>query len=293
MAVLICVSFLLSGCRVRDGMSEASAAAGVQEASEVQEVSEVQNTPEVQEASEDSQSSSDLSGEGAGKTLNESDLAAANFRSVRAGDISENMLYRSASPCDNDHRRAACVDTLIAEADVAYILDLADSDEMIRKYLNDPDFASPHYRGLYEAGNVFPLDLSSNYSSDEFQRKVAEGLADLAEHPGPWLIHCTWGRTRTGFVCMLLEALCGAGYEEIVSDYMITYDNYDGITRETDPEGYDDTVERALIPMLRVVIGDETADPETADLKACAERYLRDAGMQAEQIEKLRQALTG
>ena len=93
-------------------------------------------------------------------------------------------------------------------------------------------------------------------------------------------------------MCMLLEALCGASYDEIVRDYMITYDNYDGINRETDSERYDDTVHRALDPMLRVVIGDETVDPKTADLSACAERYLRDAGMTAEQIGALKHALT-
>ena len=273
--IVICASFLLSGCCVRGGPPEASAVV------------------EVQEASESSQVHSGLTGDGADRMLHEDDFLLANFRSVKAGDISENMLYRSASPCDSDHHRAACVDALAAGAGVAYILDLADNEEKIREYLNDPDFASPYYRGLYEAGNVFPLALSSNYSSDAFKKKVAEGLANLAEHPGPWLIHCTWGRTRTGFVCMLLEALCGASYDEIVRDYMITYDNYDGINRETDPDRYDDTVHRALEPMLRVVIGDETGDPRTADLSAYAERYLRDGGMPAEQIGALKRALTG
>ena len=275
MVVVICVSFLLSGCCVQGGPPEVSAVA------------------QVQDAAEDPRVYSNLSEDHADQTPNEGDFALANFRSVKAGDICENMLYRSASPCDSDHQRAACVDALTARAGVAYILDLADNEEKIQKYLNDPDFASPYYRGLYEAGNVFALDLGSNYNSDTFLKKVAAGLADLAEHPGPWLVHCTWGRTRTGFVCMLLEALCDASYDEIVRDYMITYDNYDGITKETDPERYDDTIHRALEPMLRVIIREETVDPKTADLSAYAERYLRDAGMPTEQIRALKHALTG
>ena len=92
---------------------------------------------------------------------------------------------------------------------------------------------------------------------------------------------------------MLLEALCGASYDEIVADYMITYDNYYGITKASDPARYDVIVENLLIPMLRTVVGDETADLTTADLAACAERYLTDAGMGIEQITALRTQLTG
>ena len=42
---------------------------------------------------------------------------------------------------------------------------------------------------------------------------------------GPCYIHCTEGKDRTGFVCLLLEALCGANYGELRDDYMTTYAN--------------------------------------------------------------------
>ena len=222
-----------------------------------------------------------------------SDIVFANFRSVQAGDIQSGMLCRAASPCDNQHNRATYVDALIETAGVQYIVNLADNEEKIAGYLADSSFVTPYFQSLYEAGKVIPVALTMNFGSEDFRAKIVTGLTAMAEHPGPYLVHCTEGKDRTGFVCMLLEALCGASYDEIVADYMITYDNYYGITKASDPARYDVIVENLLIPMLRTVVGDETADLTTADLAACAERYLTDAGMGIEQITALRTQLTG
>ncbi len=81
-----------------------------------------------------------------------SDAAFANFRSVKSRRIQENMLYRSASPCDNQHNRAPCVDALIAEAGVQYIVNLADNEEKIRKYLEEAEFDPPCFLSLYKRG---------------------------------------------------------------------------------------------------------------------------------------------
>jgi hypothetical protein len=132
-----------------------------------------------------------------------------------------------------------------------------------------------------------------NYGSQEFKARLADGLARMAEAEGPYLVHCTEGKDRTGFVCMLLEALCGADYEEIVEDYMITYRNYYGITAETEKERYDVIVESVLEPMIRSLAGDGEADVRTMDLSACAAQYLADGGMGPERIALLKERLTG
>ncbi|MBR1497096.1 MAG: tyrosine-protein phosphatase [Oscillospiraceae bacterium] len=225
------------------------------------------------------------------RALYASDAVFANFRSVKAGTIQENMLYRSASPCDNQHNRAPYVDALMAAAGVDYILDLADNEEKILGYLGAPDFESPYFLTLYEAGKVVPVALNVNYGSKEFREKLAAGLTALSEYPGPYLVHCTEGKDRTGFVCMLLEALCGASFDEIVADYMITYDNYYGITKQSDPEKYDIIVRDVLFPMLSSVVGDDKVDLASADLAVYAERFLTDAGMSSEQIGRLKERL--
>ena len=154
----------------------------------------------------------------------DSDVIFANFRNMQVGNLREGLVYRSASPCDNQHNRASYVDTLISQAGIRFIMNLADTDEKLQGYIAKEDFNSPYFLSLYEEGNVHPLAMNMNFGSDVFRGKVADGLKAVLAHDGPYLIHCTEGKDRTGFVCMLVEALCGAGYQEIVDDYMITYD---------------------------------------------------------------------
>ena len=234
-----------------------------------------------------------------------SDAAFANFRAASGGLLNGSMLYRSASPCDNQHNRAPYVDALCKDAGIGFILNLADTDEKIKGYLAKDDFESPYFLSLYESGNVLPIGLNMNYGSADFRTKLTAGLAVMAEHDGPYLVHCTEGKDRTGFVCLLLEALCGATYEEIVADYMITYDNYYQITAEepllgipplfTDYYGltsgasgarYRVIVENVLDPMVQSLAQGDL-DFRTADLSLCAKAFLREGGMSEEVIQTL------
>ena len=222
-----------------------------------------------------------------------SDEVFANFRSVKAGKISLDTLYRSASPCDNKRGRAGYVDRLMEGAGIGFVLDLADSDEMIQAYMESDDFDSYYFKSLYENGNDIPMAMGMTFGSDDFRRKLADGFRAMTAHDGPYLVHCTEGKDRTGFVCMLLEALCGAGYDELLDDYMITYDNYYGITKDSDPDKYDIIVSDVFRPRLAVIADDEGIDPKTADLCAYAEKYLESAGMTKNEITALRSKLTG
>jgi protein tyrosine/serine phosphatase len=215
----------------------------------------------------------------------DSDTVFANFRSIRMGNIREDILYRSASPCDNSHNRAHYVDALIANAKVNAILDLADDEDKIEGYLEKEDFASPYFLSLYENGKVFPIALSMNYQSDVFAEKIAQGLVMLETVEGPYLIHCTEGKDRTGFVCMLIEALCGASYQEIVDDYMLTYANYYGITKEKEPDKYQVILQQNIDAMLKYLVNDDGTDIKTADRSVHARDYLLWAGMEEAQID--------
>ena len=223
----------------------------------------------------------------------DSDEIFANFRSMEMGDIRPGVLYRAASPCDNQHMRAPYVDKLISDAKVRCILDLADNEAKIENYMAADDFDSPYFIQLYENGGVIPLGLTASYNSEEFRSKVAQGFTEMTEHEGPYLIHCTEGKDRTGFVCMLLEVLAGASYQEIVDDYMLTYDNYYKLTKESDPGKYDTILEKNLVVMMHAVAGDDTIDLETADLAACAREYLLGCGMTGEKIDELLMHITG
>ena len=135
--------------------------------------------------------------------------------------------------------------------------------------------------------------MNMNFGSDEFRGKAVEGLRAMLNNEGPYLIHCTEGKDRTGFMCMLVEALCGASYEEIVDDYMITYNNYYGITKESEPKKYETIVRDVLEPMIRVLTEDDPdVDLKTADLAEYARGFLKKAGMREDEITRLTEKLT-
>ena len=224
-----------------------------------------------------------------------SDEVFANFRNMTVGNLKAGAVYRSASPCDNQHNRAPYVDALMKEAGVNCILDLADNQQKIENYIRKDDFNSPYFLELKQNGKVIPLALNMNYLSEDFRVKIAEGFKVLASSDGPYLVHCTEGKDRTGFVCMLIEALTGATYQEIVDDYMLTYDNYYEISTTKQREKYDVILDKNLNEMLRYLINDDSATAEDlakADLQEKAIAFLVDSGMTKKQIVSLVQKIT-
>ena len=222
----------------------------------------------------------------------ESDEMFANFRCIEVGKMKSNTVFRSASPCDNQHARAPYADRLMGEAGVACVIDLADDEEKIEGYMAADDFDSPNFKELYENGKVIPLSLNMNFESDRFRQGIARGLNAMADNDGPFLIHCTEGKDRTGFVCMLIEALCGAGYNEIVDDYMLTYYNYYHILEETDRMKFTIIISEVLNPMIQIVAGDPDAELTAIDLSECAEKYISGLGVSEETIAALKAKLT-
>ncbi len=83
---------------------------------------------------------------------------------------------------------------------------------------------------------------------------VESDIIDLA-FEGPYYIHCQEGKDRTGFVCIVIEALCGASYQKLVDDYMYKYYNYYKITKDTDSLRYNVIKERNVDTMLRFLVG--------------------------------------
>ena len=215
-----------------------------------------------------------------------SDEIFANFRPVVMGNIAEGKLYRAASPIENQNGRAGFVSTLMEAAGVKAVINMANTEEELAACFAAEDFASPYYKGLCDAGNVIALGMPVNYSSDEFADGIVKGLVFLAEHEGPYLVHCTEGKDRAGFMAMVLEALGGASCEEMVADYMLSYVNYYGI--EPGSDKYEMIAEKNIMDMIRTVAGlEKGASLEGIDLKAAAEAYLAAHGMSAETIAQV------
>lgn len=223
----------------------------------------------------------------------ESDEEFANYRNVKTGRISDDTLYRSASPCDNKYNRASYTDDLIRKDKIRTILDLGDGKEDIEDLISRDDFASPYFRSLHEAGAVIPVNLTIDYTGDEFREKLCRGLRLMTDGEGPYLVNCLEGKDRTGFVLALLEALTGASYDEMLTDYMLSYENYFGLDRQSDPKAYEMIKTSHFDPMFRYMTGlDDVADATQARIELGAEEFLLGGGMTPFEVRLLKERLT-
>ena len=210
-----------------------------------------------------------------------SDAVFANFRSVKEG-----KLYRSASPIDNKANRAHYADRLIQEAGIQTVMNMVNTPETIAVLITAEDFDSPYYRGLFEAGKVFALQMAIDFTSVDFAAGLVEGFTFLAKGDTPYLVHCLEGKDRTGFAIMVLEALMGWNEVQIEADYMQTYANYYGL--EPGTEKYSMIAEKNIREMLRVMAGlDAGTAPDEVSLKTMAETYLLRNGMDEEALKLL------
>ena len=211
-----------------------------------------------------------------------SDEIFANFRAAIDG-----RLYRSASPIDNQHNRAATANELNQAAGVKSVMNMSDTEEEALEQLAAEDFDSPYYKALYEGGNVVALGMSIDFLSDAFAQGIVKGFTFLSEHETPYLVHCVEGKDRTGYAVMLLEMLAGFDTDAIIADYMTTYVNYYGI--EVDSEKYDMLAEKNIKEMMRTVAGlEKDAELEGIDWQAAGEQYLLSLGMDAEALSRLK-----
>ena len=210
----------------------------------------------------------------------------ANFREMRVGKIKEGLLFRGASPVDNSRNRAATVDSLLEENGIQYNIDLADKNTDGTKYQ-----VHDYFQSLVDNNKVVFLGMAAAYKKDDFAGKMKTLFETILANDGPYYIHCLEGKDRTGYVCMVIEALCGATYDELVDDYFITYKNYYGIEKGTSK--YNAIKELHIDEMIRYVFGFEN---NTLLLGAAyhtsANNYLLSIGLTQEQIDAVQEKLS-
>ncbi len=217
-----------------------------------------------------------------------SDAAFANARGVSAGKMASGILYRSSSPFSNEINRAKYVSEYLEQAKVMTVLNLTDTEEKMAAY-DMPAYS----RSLWVGGQVILCPLKADPTADDYNQRLVAALKELPSRPAPYVVHCTEGKDRTGYVCALLEGLCGATYEEIVADYLITYDNYYQITPVKDPALCNTLVSLRLNTCLMYYAGvDDEAQLPGIDYAKAFSNYLLTHGMSQEQLDALVQALT-
>ena len=206
----------------------------------------------------------------------------ANFRVIETTGMGKGVLYRSASPVDPKRKRNSYADAACKAHGIATVMNLADSEDTVKNF--------PGYDGsYYSTTDCIALNMGLVFDDQDFKDKLAEGLRYFISHDGPYLVHCTEGKDRAGAVSAILECLMGATYDEVVDDYMVTYYNYYGITK--DDERYDKLVEENIAATLKKLNGVD--DLTTADLAAEAEKYCKEIGLTDDEIAALRANLGG
>lgn len=210
-----------------------------------------------------------------------SDEEFANFRMITTTGMGEGKLYRSSSPINPELARNQIADASIKAAGVTTIMNLADSADAAQAYEGYADT-------YYSTTQYIALNMGVDVLDADFGAKLAEGLRFFIANPGVYMVHCTEGKDRAGFVSAILECLMGATYDEVCADYMITYTNYYGV--KADEVRYETILNSNIVKTLTKAFGVE--DLKTADLSACAEAYLTGIGLTAEEIAALKTNLS-
>ena len=121
---------------------------------------------------------------------------------------------------------------------------------------------------------------------------IADGLSAMVELDGPYLIQCSLGRDRTGVLIALLEALSGAGYDEIISDYMESYRNLHNINMDADSLQYR-LFKQRIDEKLEETLSVSRAELSECNLQSAAADYFIRCGMTAEEVAQLTAVLDG
>jgi len=145
---------------------------------------------------------------------------AVNFREIRMGNIAPNTLYRSSHPIQ-DNKQERIISMLAAQNHIQTVINLSDTMSGIKL----KSIFAPWYNTLLGNNRVIALGMDFNNDSEHFRKKLKEGLLFIINTEGPWLIHCHAGVDRTGFVSIVLEALMGAKLDDIVNDYLKSFNS--------------------------------------------------------------------
>ena len=212
------------------------------------------------------------------------DAGAVNFREIRMGNIAPNTLYRSSHPIKDD-RQEKVISLLASSARIASVINLTDFDsEMKRKA-----FFAPWYNQILKNNRVIALGMDFSLTGEYFQKKLKIGLQFIINTEGPWLIHCHAGVDRTGFVSIVLESLMGATLDEIINDYLLSFNSM------YNSSIYGEVNKRDSIVVMQLLSAMGNYMPVTdQNLRAIAENYLlKTIKLSVAEIELLKRKLAG
>ena len=202
----------------------------------------------------------------------------SNFREIHMGSIAPGMLFRSSHPI-KENVQEKTISILANSAKIRAVINLCDTSSSI----NTKAIFAPWYNSLLRAGRIIALGMDFSITSDSFKRKFKKGLEFIINTEGPWLIHCHAGVDRTGFVSMVLESFMGASLEEVINDYLCSFNSiFESSIYEAQKADA-----RVAMKILSVMSGSMLINAQ--NLQEIAEIYLhKTIGLSAEEIQLLK-----
>ncbi|MDR3048537.1 MAG: tyrosine-protein phosphatase [Elusimicrobiota bacterium] len=207
----------------------------------------------------------------------ESNNDFANFREICMGSIAHGKLYRSSHPAPNGVEDIV-ISSKSKRAGIKTIINFTDDKDGL-KYSKD----SPWYWELVKSKSVIALHTDFDFMGRYFCGKFRKAIEFMLSHKPPYLIHCYAGVDRTGFASMIIESLMDANMQEIIDDYLLSYDFGIGSAINTKDE-------KVVKEQLKEINKGKEATEE--NLKSIADRYFSEkVGLTRGQIEALKKIL--
>ena len=221
------------------------------------------------------------------KMEGQTDEEFCNAREVTKGNIKSGILHRGSSATNEAFNRVELMDEYLRNNDINLVLSLSENDEQLRSHDNLPE----HTQEMLDNDQFLALNIGVDFHTPNTMKALGDGLVEMMNHDGPYLIQCSYGRDRTGLLCAVLEALCGASYEEIVDDYMLSFGWLHKI--EMDPTSYQYKLFKERIDdELSEAFEVELEQLSEADLEKESRDFLKECGMTDAEIDKLIDTLT-
>ena len=221
-----------------------------------------------------------------------SDESFSNFREITKSSNKQAQVYRSASPCDDDYNRAYFVSELCRKYEINYIFDLSNDQSDIDSYYQQKEVNNQYWKYLYEQNRIIPSHLNVDYRSNECAQTIVKTLKFIINNDGPFLMHCSEGKDRTGFFAIVICAISKQTIDDIENDYMKTYEEYYDITKQEKADSYYAIKDIYFDPMIKYLCDNKNIEEiKDIDVYNYAKKYLITNGMKEEEINKLEKTI--
>ncbi|GAB2917891.1 tyrosine-protein phosphatase [Micromonospora polyrhachis] len=205
-------------------------------------------------------------------------------------------LYRSDSP----HRICGVDQETFTALAIRTVIDLRRPTEVARdgRVPACDGLSYLHIHPEHQQWDEVPYDERhgvARYLADRYRDLAETGTAGIAhalaviaeQESAPVMVHCVAGKDRTGVLCALTLSLLGVSDTDIAADYALTdasAERFTAYLREhlpahaATPAAYHASPAEAMLMFLT----------ELRERHGSVERYVRDAGLQTDQIAALR-----